>query len=72
MMNLQFRDLRIVSLLEDAICTQELTLTCKLAAGLDTSAEQAALAELHQRLRIAHHFQAHQANQSSRWLRQSQ
>jgi hypothetical protein len=46
-MTSRYRDRGIVSLLEDAICTQELTLTYKLAAGLNGLAEQAALTELH-------------------------
>jgi hypothetical protein len=33
-------------LLEDAICTQQLILTCKLAFGVDAAAKGATLAEL--------------------------
>ena len=64
----ELRDRRIVTLLEEAICTHELTLTCKLAAGAEYVAEEAALAELYRRLQIAHHFQTHRAKQSFNWL----
>jgi hypothetical protein len=64
----QSRDRRIVALLEDAICTQELTLTWRLTVGLDTSAEETAITKLYQRLRATRIFQAHQENRPSIWL----
>jgi hypothetical protein len=53
------RDRRMVILLEKAICTHELTQTCKLAAGAEYVGEEAALAELYRILQIAHPFQTH-------------
>ena len=62
----RLHDRRIIGWLEDAICTHELTLTLKLADGSDTTAEQAAIAELYRRLQVAHYFQAQGAGKPSR------
>jgi hypothetical protein len=64
----QSRDRRIVALLENAICSQELTVTWRLTVGLDTSAEEAEITELYRRLRTTRIFQAHLENRSSTWL----
>jgi hypothetical protein len=66
MINPQLAD-RIVSMLEDAICTREQAVTERLSAGVDAAAEEAALPELYRRLGVAHYFQAHRVNQLSTW-----
>jgi hypothetical protein len=68
MINPRLNERRIVSMLEDAICTREQAVTKKLSAGIGAAAEQAALPELYRRLWVAHYFQANRVKQLSTWL----
>jgi hypothetical protein len=62
-------DRQTIALLEDTICDRELALTLKLAGGVGTATEEAALVELYRTLLVAHHLQAHRANLPFKMLR---
>jgi hypothetical protein len=47
---------RMIATIENAICTQELLMTCKLASGMDITAEEEKIISLYQTLRVSHHF----------------
>jgi hypothetical protein len=68
MINPRLSERRIVSMLEDAICTREQAVTKRLSAGVGAVAEQPALPELYRRLWVAHYFRTHRVKQLSTWL----
>jgi hypothetical protein len=47
---------RMIATIENAICTQELLITCKLASGMDITAEEEKVIDLYRTLQVSHHF----------------